>query len=156
MKMFVLTALVPMATIANAAFLVAADQDKEDAIKQERKKYQGSWRVILLQVDGNQVPGRDAKKIMVSNQADGTWSVKVDGMEVARGTSEIEPGKTPKTVDFTPTAGSEHGKHFRGIYDIRQNCRKICFAAAGKDRPSEFASRPGSGHILAIFQREKP
>jgi uncharacterized protein (TIGR03067 family) len=76
--------------------------------------------------------------------------------EVAKGTSEIDPTKTPKTIDFKPTDGSEKGKTFLGIYDIKQTCRKLCYAPAGKDRPTEFSSTPGSGNVLVIFQREKP
>jgi hypothetical protein len=64
--------------ISNGVFVVAADKDKEQAIKQERKKYEGTWRVIFLQVDGNQASDKDAKKIVVVNQADGTWSVRVE------------------------------------------------------------------------------
>jgi uncharacterized protein (TIGR03067 family) len=154
--MFALMTLVQSCMISNAAFVVAADKDKEPAIKQERKKYEGTWRVIFLQVDGNQASDKDAKKITAVNQADGTWSVRVEGKEIATGTSEIDPTKNPKTIDFTPTEGSEKGKVFLGIYEIKQTCRKLCYAPAGKDRPTDFSSTPGSGHVLVIFQREKP
>jgi uncharacterized protein (TIGR03067 family) len=143
-------------TMSNVPSLIAAGNDKQEAVQQERKKYEGTWRVIFLQADGNQAAENDAKKIMVVNRGDGTWSIKIEDKEIAKGTSEIDPTKKPKTIDFTPTEGSEKGKVFLGIYDIKENCRKLCYAPAGKERPTEFSSTPGSGHVLVIFQREKP
>ena len=78
-----------------------------------------------------------------------------DGEKIGTGTSQIDPTKKPKTIDFTPTEGDEKGKVFRGIYEIKTNCRKLCYAETGKDRPTEFSSKPGSGHVLVILQREK-
>ena len=136
-------------------FTAAADKDKEEAIKQERTRYKGTWRVILLQVDGELADEKEAKKIIVVNAPDGRWTVVADGEKIGTGTSQIDPTKKPKTIDFTPTEGVEKGKVLLGIYEIKENCRKLCYAEAGKDRPTEFSSKPGSGHVLVIFQREK-
>ena len=131
-----------------------ANLAKEEAIKKGRAKYQGIWRVIALEVDGKKVPEKDAKKITVTNHADGTWIIKVDGKEVSQGTSKIDPTQKPKTIDFTPTIGADKGKTFLGIYEINGQTRKLCFASPGKDRPTEFSAQPGSGQILVVFQRE--
>jgi len=155
MRLLGLITLVHFCTISNVASLAATDANKQAAIRQERKKYEGTWRVIFLQVDGNQASDDDAKKITVVNHADGTWSIRVENKEIAKGTSEIVPTKKPKTIDFTPAEGAEKGKSFLGIYDIKENCRKICYSPSGKDRPTAFSSTPGSGSVLAIFQREK-
>jgi uncharacterized protein (TIGR03067 family) len=137
-------------------FLAAAGSDREEAVHQERNRYEGTWRVIFLQVDGKQADPKDAKKITVVNQADGAWTILADGKEISKGTSTIDPTRKPKTLDFTPSEGPDKGKAFQGIYDIRVNCRKVCYAPPGKGRPTEFASPPGSGHVLVIFQREHP
>ena len=42
-----------------------------------------------------------------------------------------------------------------GIYELESDSYKICFASAGKPRPSEFASNPGSGYILQVWERKK-
>ena len=128
----------------------------DQTVKQERKKYEGTWRVTALQVDGNQASADDAKKITVVNSADGTWSIRVEGKEVAKGTSEIDPTKKPKTINFTPSEGSEKGKTSQGIYELETDRRKLCYAPSGKERPTEFRSNPGSGHVLVTFEREKP
>jgi uncharacterized protein (TIGR03067 family) len=42
-----------------------------------------------------------------------------------------------------------------GIYELDGDRYKVCFAPAGKPRPSEFASKPGSGSLLQAWKRKK-
>ncbi len=150
----VLIGLVLGCLITGTEHLDASDSDKDEAVRQDRKLYEGTWRVTALQADGKPAPGDDAKKITVVNLADGTWSVLVDGKEIAKGISQIDPTKSPKTIDFTPTEGFEKAKVYLGIYSIETNTRKLCFAPPRKDRPTVFSSTPGSGLVLVEFQRE--
>jgi uncharacterized protein (TIGR03067 family) len=140
--------------LAVTAPLTAGDA-KEEAIKKDRKKYEGTWQVVSLEVDGNQVPEEDAKKITVVNEADGKWAIEVEGKVVARGTSEIDPTKKPKTVDLTVTEGDNIGKTAPGIYELEDDGRKVCLAQPDKERPTEFDAPAGSGHILAVLKRVK-
>jgi uncharacterized protein (TIGR03067 family) len=132
-----------------------ADDAKDEAIKKDRERIQGVWRVIALVVDGNEAKEEDAKKISVVNGADGTWNLRSDSVEVSQGTSTIDPTKEPKTIDFTPTRGEAKGDQFHGIYEVGENTRKLCFAPAGKERPTEFAAPAGTQHILVTFERVK-
>jgi uncharacterized protein (TIGR03067 family) len=144
------------ALVATSGISAMAGDAKEQAIEKERKKYAGTWRVTALEVDGNKASEEDARKITVVNREDGTWIIQVDGKEINKGTSEIDPAKKPKTIDFTADDGPDKGKPFLGIYQIDENTRKLCFAPSGKDRPTEFSSNPGSGHFLVTFERVKP
>jgi uncharacterized protein (TIGR03067 family) len=120
-----------------------------------RKKYEGTWRVVALEVNGAKASEKNARKITVTNHADGTWAVEADGKEVWKGTSKIDPMSKPKAIDFVPTEGANAGQTFLGIYEIEGDTRKLCYAPPGKDRPTAFASKPGSGHILVALEREK-
>jgi uncharacterized protein (TIGR03067 family) len=140
--------------LVGAAFVAAADSAKEEAIKKDRAQYEGTWRVVSVEINGKKAPAEETRKIMVLNQAD-TWIVQVDGKEVARGTSKIDPTKQPKTIDFTPTKGSHEGKLLLGIYVIEGNSRKLCFAQPDKNRPTEFASKEGREYVLVTFERVK-
>jgi uncharacterized protein (TIGR03067 family) len=135
--------------------LTAAGDDKDKAIKEDRKKYEGTWQVSSLEVDGNKSAEEDAKKITVINDADGKWAIEVEGKVIARGTSEIDPTKKPRTVDLMVTEGDGKGQTALGIYELGDDTRKVCLAPAGKDRPSEFSSTAGSGHVLAVLKRVK-
>ena len=134
---------------------LTADDARDEAIKKDRKKYEGTWQVVALEVDGNKAGEEDAKKITVINAADGTWTIEAEGKVVARGTSIIDPTKKPKTVDLTITEGQDKGKTALGIYEFSDGTRKVCLAPAGKERPTEFAAPSGSGRILAVLKRVK-
>ena len=135
--------------------LTAAGDDKDKAIKEDRKKYEGTWQVVSLEVNGNKSAEEDAKKITVVNEADGKWAIEVEGKVVARGTSEIDPTKKPKTVDLTMTEGEDKGKTSLGIYEFGEDSRKVCLAPAGKARPAEFSSTAANGHVFAVLKRMK-
>jgi uncharacterized protein (TIGR03067 family) len=137
------------------ATIASADDAKDVAIKKDRKQIEGTWNVVALEVDGNKAMEEDAKKLTVVNGSDGTWSLVSEGKEICKGTSTIDPTKKPKTIDFTVTEGDGKGNQYLGIYELGEKTRKLCFAPAGKERPTEFSTTSGSEHILVTFEREK-
>jgi len=141
--------------LACLGFLAAAEDEKQEAIKKDRKKYEGTWRVVSLELNGNKQPEDGAKRFTVVNKGDGTWILQYDGEKVIQGTSEIDPTRKPKTIDFMTTEGDDKGKIVLGIYELGDDTRKLCYAQPGKDRPSEFSAPAGSGHTLVVFKREK-
>ena len=54
-----------------------------------------------------------------------------------------------------PPREKTKGKTTLSIYEIEGDTLKICSVEPGKDRPTEFSSKPGSGHFLRVFKREK-
>jgi uncharacterized protein (TIGR03067 family) len=149
------TALIVLgALLQAAAAVVAADAPKDEAIAKERKRFQGTWRIVSLVVDGNKSTDEDARKFVVVNRSDGTWTLLSDDQEILKGRSLVDPTKTPKTVDILVT--KEDGEErYLGIYEIGENARRLCFAPPGKERPTEFSSEPSSRHILVTFRRER-
>lgn len=138
--------------LAVTASIAAADDAKNEAIKKDRQRIEGTWRIVELVVNG---VSADAKQLTVVNGSDGTWSLRSEGKEIGKGTSVIDPTMTPKQIDFTPTTGDAKDKLHLGIYELGEDVRKLCFAPAGKDRPTELSSESGSGHILVKFERVK-
>jgi uncharacterized protein (TIGR03067 family) len=136
--------------------LLRSDDAQDKAVKKDRKLYEGTWRVVALTTDGKEWAEEDAKKITVINGADGSWTIEMDGKEIAKGTNEIDPTKKPKTIDIKMADGENAGKTALGIYEIGKNTRKVCFGKPDGERPTEFESKSGSGVILASFKREKP
>jgi uncharacterized protein (TIGR03067 family) len=135
---------------------LAAGDARDEAVKKDRQKFEGTWRVVSLEVDGNKAGEADARKITVINAADGQWAVEAEGKVVARGASVIDPTKKPKTVDLAVTEGEDKGKTALGIYEFSgDDTRKVCLAPPGKGRPAEFAAPAGSGHVLAVLKRVK-
>ena len=134
---------------------VPADDAKDEAIKMDRKRIEGTWRIVALEVNGNKAKEEDAKKLTVVNGPDGTWSVRFEDKEISKGTSSFDPTQKPKTIDFTPTEGDARGKLHLGIYELGKDARRLCFAPSGQERPTEFSAEAGSGHVLVTFRRVK-
>jgi uncharacterized protein (TIGR03067 family) len=155
MKKSLLAVVVVGLLVTPMARIATADDTKDEAIKKDRKQIEGTWRVIALEVNGNKAMEEDARKLTVVNGSDGTWSLRSEGKEISKGTSTIDPTKKLKAIDFTPTEGEGKGSRFLGIYELGEKTRKLCFAPAEKERPTEFSSTPGSEIVLVTFEREK-
>jgi uncharacterized protein (TIGR03067 family) len=141
--------------ITVTAAIASADDAKDAAIQKDRNQIKGTWRVVVLVVDGKPAMDEDARTLTVVNGSDGTWSLRSEDKETNKGTSTFDPTKTPKTLDFTMTGGDEAGNQYSGIYELGENTRKMCFAPLGKERPTEFSSTAGSGVICLTFERVK-
>ncbi|TVQ01070.1 MAG: TIGR03067 domain-containing protein [Planctomycetaceae bacterium] len=124
-----------------------------EAAREDRAWIVGTWRVTELQINGNRGKPEDIRPLTVTNEADGTWVLRSAGKEISRGTSTIDPTKTPKTIDFTPTSGGGVGEKYRGIYEYGKTTRKMCFAPAAKERPTDYTAAAGSERISLSFER---
>jgi uncharacterized protein (TIGR03067 family) len=140
--------LVGTLVLATMAALSAAN---EDAARVEMKAMEGTWQLVSAVRDGKETPDDVVKKIRVVIK-DGKHSVYFgDKAAVKDIPFTVDPTKNPKTtVDTLPD-----GREIKGIYKLDGDTLTSCVAEAGKDRPSEFASRPGSGHTLRVFKRMK-
>ncbi len=67
------------------------------------------------------------------------------------GTIKLDETKTPKEMD----AISTEKEVMLGIYALDEGGYKVCFAPAGKPRPTALGSSPGSGYILQVWARQK-
>lgn len=138
----------------SALSAVSAADDKAEAVTKDRERILGTWRVVSLVINGERARDEDAQKLSVVNGIDGSWSLNMEGREIAGGTSTIDPIRTPKTIDFTVTTGDSQGDRLLGIYELGEKTRKLCVVQKDRERPTDFTSTPGSERILVIFERE--
>ena len=68
---------------------------------------------------------------------------------------KLDPGKSPAHLDFTYEDGPAKGTTLKGVYKFEGDTLTVCFGGFGKDRPTEFASKAGSGTILIVQKRAK-
>jgi uncharacterized protein (TIGR03067 family) len=134
--------------VASGIGYVAADDGKELAA------LDGTWAVVAQTENGEAGKPDEFKGATFVFQA-GKMSARLDGKEVGRSSFTIDPGKSPKQIDIVYGSGPAKGKTARGIYKLDGEKLVVCEAAPGKDRPTAFESKTGSGVALTTFQRRK-
>lgn len=122
-------------------------------VARDRALYAGTWKIVAIESDGEARPG-DAREVIVVNQADGAWTMTVDGLEVNRGESRMDPLADPPEIDVEITSGDGKGKVLLGIYEVTETRRRLCFRGEQGWRPREFRTQPGDGAVLVTFEKQ--
>jgi uncharacterized protein (TIGR03067 family) len=120
--------------------------------KTDLDRFQGTWYLVAAVEDGNVLPEDKVKQETIVFKGD-TFRFPgsaADGTSKA-GTFKLDENKTPKEIDSISTDKVV----MLGIYRMDDNGYKVCFAPAGKPRPTDIRSEPGSGNILQSWGREK-
>src|SRR5262249_34011226 len=148
--------------IVAAGLLVAADapkekeKDKEEAVKKELKKLDGTWKVTGGKENGKALQ-EDFVKALELIIKDGTYSFRANDVELEQGKLKPDLSKKPKQLDIEITAGNDKDKTQVGIYELDGDTFKLCVARPGeKERPKEFDAKEDSNHTLFELKREKP
>jgi uncharacterized protein (TIGR03067 family) len=160
----------------------AAPRDGADAIKAERKRFEGAWKLVAIEANGKKASQRQVEEVsrlraevlardlgmrpargsvggfVVVHDGEGRWTEQTGkGTVLGRGTSKIDPGKNPKTIDETGTrVGAKAEKTRLGIYEfVNADTYSVCMAAPGEKRPAKFSTKGQGGHAHWVFQRVK-
>ncbi len=138
--------------VVAVGLLMAADAPQEEAAKKDLEKLQGTWSLVSAMQDGKALPADKVKRTTIVFKED-TFLFPGEAEQATSkdGTIKVDPTKKPKQMDATSTKGEV----MLGIYEIEGDRYKVCFAPSGKERPAEFASKPGSGYILQVWERKK-
>ena len=147
-------AVMLVAVAAPSAVALAAD--KEEAIRADRALLAGEWRVVSIEANGNTNADPVMAGVTIVNGLDGKWSLLANGKAIAEGTSVIDPTSSPKTIELKSSRGSvknARGTHYRGIYEVHETTRRICFVPADKPLPESFVGGRETGQILVTFER---
>lgn len=129
-------------TLLAIAF-VPAERHFQDAGKTDLERLQGSWLLVHIEREHPITPDK-----MLNNQ------IQIRGNEYKRFTLEeppilvrtfrLDPTTEPKSIDLIAKNPNGEDWVFRGIYEIRGDTFRLCFAMLGKERPKEFRVGPNS------------
>jgi uncharacterized protein (TIGR03067 family) len=79
---------------------------------------------------------------------------------VAGGNTMLDASFTLDTtrgyIDYVNRSGKQKGKSQAGIYALTGDALRICTAAPGTPRPTDFTSVKGDGRSFTEWQRAKP
>jgi uncharacterized protein (TIGR03067 family) len=132
---------------------LAAEAPAEDAAKKEYTRFEGTWKIVSVEVEGAKQEEGLLKNARIILKGD-KFTFKQGDMSTP-GTFKVDVTTKPRTIDVTFTGGPDKGQTLHGIYELDGDTYKVCLAMPGKDRPKEFVSKPGSGHVLEVLKREK-
>ena len=141
--------------IAAVGLLLAAcnRQAPAPAPKTDLDRLQGTWNLVAAFQDGKPLPADKVKQTTIVFKGDTfRFPGSAEYATSKEGTIKLDENKTPKEMD----AISTENEVMLGIYRVEENGYKVCFATAGKPRPTEFSSTLGSGYILQSWQRQNP
>lgn len=138
--------------------VVATGEDKKDhPANDDLKSLQGTWVTLKLVINGQTLvdlkepPKKGQGTTITYNEH--KWVINLGQNEFATGTSKLDPTKKPKQIDLSNESGPDKGKTLLAIYELNGDEYKVCIAAPGKDRPTEFSSKKDSGQRLIISKR---
>ncbi len=137
--------LLTLAVVLAAAGMLAADDAANDL-----KKFVGTWEEVSNTSDGKKRADDEVKGSRVVIDASGKWEYSKDGTVMLRGSVKLDPSKSPRAADWS-VEGLE--KPALGIYEIDGDTWKHCFHF--EKRPTEFASKEGSGVTYIVMKRVK-
>ena len=148
------TVMLVLLTLTSAGPLLA--DEKEEAISADRALLAGEWRVVSVEANGNKNADLGLGRVTIVNRLDGTWSLLSSGNVIAEGTSTIDPTTKPKTIELKGIRASvenARGTHYRGIYEVHETTRRLCFVPADKPLPESFSGGRDTGQILVAFEK---
>jgi uncharacterized protein (TIGR03067 family) len=123
----------------------------EAAAKQELQQFQGSWKAVSIQqADGRQASQEEIQHTGLVVEGN-RFTLTGKGYTIS-GTFAIDPTRTPKGIDVVLTSKDGGETRFLGIYQIKGDTRKSCFALSGKERPTQFS--PEKGYIGFEWKRD--
>ena len=121
------------------------------APKTDLDRLLGTWNLVSATQDGKILPKDTVKQTTIVFKGDTFLFPGSTEYATSRaGTIKLDETKTPKEMDAISTAKEV----MLGIYVLQENGYKVCFAPAGKPRPTEFNSTPGNGYILQSWERQ--
>ena len=138
--------------IPAVVLLIAADKPPDPASKKDLDGLQGTWKLVSATQDGKALAQDKVKKTTIVFKDDTfRFPGSAEYATSRAGTIKIDATKTPRQMD----AISPEKEVMLGIYELHGDNYKVCFAPAGKPRPNELTSKPGSGYILQVWARQK-
>jgi uncharacterized protein (TIGR03067 family) len=129
----------------------APNAPQHQAVEQEAKKLQGTWKVVGFEVGGTDQTAKGPKELIFKGD-------ELQGL-APNVKFRIDPTKKPKTLDLIDKGDAK--KIFPMIYELEGNALKIAFSlvAAGKGeapkRPEGFQTKDKPVALITA-KREKP
>ena len=121
-------------------------------IASERARLGGAWLAVEAERDG--APAKEIVGHRLELSGD-RFHISAGNRPLYAGTYALDPAAQTARIDFRHDEGEANGQTWEGIYQLAGGRLTICDDApdTAKPRPAGFATSPGSGHVLVVFER---
>ena len=137
------------------ATTMAAVVSGNNDVAKEETKLQGTWQAVAIVVNGHPMPAEHVRATQLILTG-GQFSQRFDKRAVREGIFTVQPDRTPKLIDLIFRGDEGLEMKLQGLYELKAGSLKTCMALPGVPRPTEFVSRPDTGHIFTTYERQKP
>ncbi len=132
-----------------AALLLGGD----DPAKNDLDKLQGTWVLVAMETEGNDVPAEDIKgwkAIYEGNRV----TLRTEDRVRRRGIITLDSARKPKAINTWDQDGPYEDQTVPGIYQLEGDTLKLCFARPGQERPKEFTSKSGTAFLVCVYKKQ--
>lgn len=137
----------------SAAYKPAVSKSLPSAVD-DMQKTAGTWTLVGGEADGVAFTEASLKNSTLTIKGD-AYTVNLGAQGVKKGIQKLDATKSPKQIDAQDSDGPTVGNNL-GIYEFTaEGDFRVCFAATGKARPTEFGTKAGSGHFMHLWRRAK-
>ena len=115
------------------------------------RSLEGTWAFREMEIDGQAMPlaGLESPRLFIDGDR-----FRMESPEATyEGLFGIDIERTPQTIDIDFIEGPEAGNRSEGIFELDGDRLTFCLGVVGASRPTDFVSRPGSGHALERLAR---
>jgi uncharacterized protein (TIGR03067 family) len=140
-----------MTILLGLAFMLAP---AEDPPRSDLAKLQGTWLLVAMEKDGENVPAEDFKDWKSVYKEDRLTLLVGDKVR-RRGIVTLESSRKIKAINTWDQDGPYADQTVPGIYELEGDTLKLCFAHPGEERPKEFTTKSGTGFLFCVYTRQK-
>ncbi len=113
------------------------------------EKMQGDWKILTAERSGKPCPKEELISLGFKVR-DNNFVIIAGRPEPAA--VELNPKSMPAEFQLK-VRGGQAGKKLLGIYELKGDKLKICWAVPGKPRPKKF--KTGDGQFLFVMEKRK-
>jgi uncharacterized protein (TIGR03067 family) len=116
----------------------------------ETARLQGEWRLVSVMTNGQTVTN---PPVGIRRTFGDTVTVTLDGQLLLHAIMTLDPGMTPKFIDYEVIGGQMQGVQLSGIYRLDGGRLTICLGAPGGSRPDEFVAPAGQPGSCTVWEK---